>query len=465
MFIEGVRGGAMPPPLSNHVIIAMHDLFLVGVLTLSLLVSASSLDDAFIDVLALSIGHDPYRGNGSGVGPVPRTAVFIANWDEENVIGRMVEGNLSRIDDPDVVLYLGVYPNDTGTLRVAREVAAKYPDRVKLIVNSLDGPTSKGQMLNEMFEQVFSRDDAPDLVVLHDSEDIIDPRSFAVYARFMLRYDFIQVPVFSLNRGRGDLVASTYMDEFAERHTREMIVRNALGASVPSAGVGTGLTREFVQYFLKTHGRVLMPSTVTEDYVLGIEAKRAGFRPIFAAVLTDADEGYDYVATREYFPNTLSASIKQRTRWVYGTSFEATRSLGWQASGWDTYFMFRDRKGVIANFLPAISLALIVLVLLDVIEIGAMPEGMATLFAWSITFNVAMSVVRYVTRIASNYQVYGTTDWFGIALRWPVGIFINMSATFRAWKIYLGESEFASRPIVWSKTVHELPDDFATATR
>jgi len=204
---------------------------------------------------------------------------------------------------------------------------------------------------------------------------------------------------------------------------------------------------------------------VTEDYVLGIEAKRAGFRPIFAAVLTDADEGYDYIATREYFPNTLSASIKQRTRWIYGTSFEATHKLGWHASAWDAYFMIRDRKGAIANFLPAVSLILWTLVFVDVINVDSMTEGMADVFVVSMAFNVVMSIVRYVTRIAANYQVYGTTDWIGIALRWPVAMYINMSATFRAWKIYFGESEFASRPIVWSKTVHDLPDDFSTATR
>lgn len=452
------------PLVSKHTVI-MHDYFLVGVLTISLLVSLCSLDDAFIDLLALSIGQDSYRAKSHGSVTVPKTAVFIANWDEAEIIGRMVEGNLSRIDNPDVVIYLGVYPNDEGTLRVAQEVAAKYPDRVKVIVNSLNGPTSKGQMLNEMFEQVFSRDDAPELAVLHDSEDVIDPRSFAIYARFAIRYDFIQVPVFSLHRGRHDLVASTYMDEFAERHTREMIVRNALGAAIPSAGVGTCLTRELVRYFLDTYGRVLMPSTVTEDYILGVEVKRAGFRSIFAAVLTDADEGYDYIATREFFPQKLAAAIKQRTRWIYGNSFEGAAKLGWQASAWDIYFLFRDRKGAIANFLPAASLILWTLVFIDVVEVDTMTEGMATTFAVSMFFNVAMSIVRYVTRVVANYQVYGTTDWIGIALRWPVAMYINMVSTYRAWKIYLGESEFATRPIVWSKTAHDLPDDFSTATR
>jgi adsorption protein B len=40
-----------------------------------------------------------------------------------------------------------------------------------------------------------------------------------------------------------------------------------------------------------------------------------------------------------------------------------------------------------------------------------------------------------------------------------------MAAVFRAWKTYLGESEFATKPVVWSKTAHELPEDFMAAAR
>src|SRR5262249_44130976 len=156
----------------------------------------------------------------------------------ENVLAQMVEGNLARIPMPEVMLTLGVYPNDTGTVRVAQMLAERYPQRVRVIVNSMNGPTSKGQMLNEMFRQVFTRDDSPDLVVLHDSEDVIDPRTFAVYAAYAAQYDYIQVPVFSFDREKGAHVASVYMDEFSERHTREMIVRDAVGAAIPSAGVG-----------------------------------------------------------------------------------------------------------------------------------------------------------------------------------------------------------------------------------
>ena len=443
----------------------MLEFLIILLFTVSVLISVSSIDDAFIDLIALGIVRRRVPQLGDDETAIPPTAVFVANWHEEDVLGKMVEGNLARIEIPHVSLYLGVYPNDTGTLRVAKELEAKYPERVKVIVNRLPGPTSKGQMLNEMFAQVFSTDDAPELVVLHDSEDVIDARSFAVYSAYAQENDFIQAPVFSLNRGKNAVVASTYMDEFAERHTREMIVRDAVGAAIPSAGVGTCMSKRLIEYFLATRGQVLMSGTVTEDYILGIEAKRSGFKSAFAAISRNIEDGFDFVATREYFPKTLEASIKQKTRWVYGINFEAFCKLGWTGDPWDFYFFLRDRKGMVTSFLPPISAALLGLMLLGYVELADFPEPMGDIVIVAMWINFFALVIRYVVRVISGYEVYGKYDWIGIALRWPAALYINMAAVYRAWKTFLGASELATKPIVWSKTVHDIPDDFVSANR
>jgi adsorption protein B len=313
---------------------------------------------------------------------------------------------------------------------------------------------------------VFAGDDCPEMAVLHDSEDIIDPRTFLVYASYAKEHDFIQVPVFSLNRGKGAYVASTYMDEFAERHTREMIVRNAVGANIPSAGVGTCMTKKLLKHFLATRGQVLMSGTVTEDYILGVEAKRAGFKSAFAAVSANAaDSGLDFVATREFFPKTLAASIKQKTRWVYGINFEATHKLGWEGDIWDKYFFMRDRKGVITNFLPPISLVLLILLVFGFVDPAYMPYQIEGPLAVSLWINFIALFSRFFIRVSACRQVYGMYDLYGVMVRWPVGMCINAAAVFRAWKTYIGESKFATRPIVWSKTAHELPEDFMSAKR
>ena len=164
----------------------MNDLIFIAMLCTSGLINLSSFDDALIDLLAFGIARSSLSGTPSrpSSAEIPTVGVFVANWHEEDVLARMVEGNLARIAVPTVRLYLGVYPNDTGTRDVAMALAKKYPERVRVIVNTLPGPTSKGQMLNEMFRQVYSADEPPEMVVLHDSEDVIDPRTFEVYATY-----------------------------------------------------------------------------------------------------------------------------------------------------------------------------------------------------------------------------------------------------------------------------------------
>ncbi|MEZ5890830.1 MAG: glycosyl transferase family protein, partial [Xanthobacteraceae bacterium] len=437
------------------------EVFLLSVFFfVSVLISVSSLDDAFIDIFALGIVRLKRNSINEDI-EIPPTAVFVANWQEADVIEKMVEGNLARIPIDAVEFYLGVYPNDTETLSAALRLAEKHPDRVRVIVNSLPGPTSKGQMLNEMFRQVFSTDDdGPELVVLHDSEDVIDPRTFSIYAAYAKDHDFIQVPVFSLTSTHRSLVASTYMDEFAERHTREMVVRDAVGAMIPSAGVGTCMTKRLIRHFIKWRGAVLLNGCVTEDYILGVEVKRAGFRSAFASASTADGKMIDFVATREYFPSSFSASIRQKTRWVYGICFEGMHKLGWGGDPWDVYFFLRDRKGMVTNFLPPIALFLMIALLMEWIDSAKMPDDLTPIFEISIALNFIALLLRYVVRVASLGKVYGGVDFMGIAERWPVAAAVNFMAVFRAWKTYLTEAEFGTKPIAWSKTQHEVPDDF-----
>jgi adsorption protein B len=432
------------------------------VLFVSILVTVSSLDDIFIDLLSLFIknkeqGEPPHTDN------IPPIGVFVANWSEESVLRQMVEGNLARISHKSVKLYLGVYPNDEGTKKIALELEKKYPDRVVVVINSLEGPTSKGQLLNEMFNQVFTGDDPPEMVVMHDSEDVIDERTFEVYASYHKDYDFIQTPIFSLDSRHRSLVAASYMDEFAEKHTRELVVRNALGAILPSAGVGTCLSKKLIQHFISKRGSVLDNSTVTEDYILGCESTHAGFKSLYAFVRYDNDK-FPIVATYEFFPKDFWASVKQKTRWTYGIIFEGYHSIGFQGSIWDHYFYLRDRKGIICNYLPAISGVLIILLLLGVFN----PFGMTPLmqdWLWiAYHANFVFMIIRYSVKVFSIKEVYGYWDFIGVLTRWPVYSIINLIAVYRAWMTYVFVSGFATKQITWSKTEHEVPDNFQEAS-
>ncbi|WP_163364477.1 glycosyltransferase family 2 protein, partial [Escherichia coli] len=81
------------------------------------------------------------------------------------------------------------------------------------------------------------------------------------------RKDLIQLPVVSLERGYGELIAGTYMDEFAEWHAKDLVVREALAKAVPSAGVGTCFSRRAMQALkAHNHDEPFNTASLTEDY-------------------------------------------------------------------------------------------------------------------------------------------------------------------------------------------------------
>src|SRR5690606_27423363 len=84
-------------------------------------------------------------------------------------------------------------------------------------------------------------------MILHDSEDVLRPLELKYYNYLLPRIDFIQLPVTSLEREWYELVAGTYMDEFAEWHSKDLVVRESLSRMVPSAGVGTCFSRKAME--------------------------------------------------------------------------------------------------------------------------------------------------------------------------------------------------------------------------
>ena len=88
-------------------------------------------------------------------------------------------------------------------------------------------------------------------------------------------------------------------------HGKEMVVRGALGAGLPSAGVGCAFSREALGRLAEARGGLPFDSdSLTEDYELGLRIAEAGGRCAFVRT----PRGGGLVATREYFPGTLAAA-------------------------------------------------------------------------------------------------------------------------------------------------------------
>ncbi|HWU42976.1 MAG TPA: glycosyltransferase, partial [Bdellovibrio sp.] len=293
--------------------LGFDQLFFAFVFVVVIATTIFTLDDLFIDAIAYLKKLKPRVISQEVLArmkrePQKNIAIMIANWKEAEVLGPMIRGNIRGLEYTNYTFFLGVYPNDLATWEEASRLEKLFPHKVVVIVNSQPGPTSKGQMLNEIARQILESEEKLgiryDLFLLQDSEDVLHPYSLTLMNFYSHEADFIQIPVFSFDVPKTSLVGGVYIDEFSESHTKDLLVRQALGAAIPSAGVGTAMSRELVVgMMLQQEGRFLKEDTLTEDYHLGIMAKPLGFRSRFACVQIENEKGdREFVATREYFP-------------------------------------------------------------------------------------------------------------------------------------------------------------------
>lgn len=433
-----------------------------------------AMDDLLVDSVATFFGLGPKEIKAEEQKSLrseseKRIAIIIPAWKEADIIARMVEGNSKRIEYANYHFFVGLYPNDPASIAKIGDLTAKDP-RIQSIINPKPGPTSKGQMLNVVVRQILAFEKEHgfefDAFLMHDAEDIIHPFSLKILNREMENYDFIQVPVFSLPVPNRRLVAGVYADEFAENHLKELLVREKMKAAVPSAGVGTLLSRGLVLHFLRTHGELFNQNTVTEDYDLGVRAHQRGFRPhVVCRYLSNANGKREFVATREYFPRHFQRSIRQKTRWTVGITFQGWKNLGWCGNLANRYFLYRDRRGVVANVVGVIGYAVAL-----ALGIGIMtkaqwthsPAFQTTGFTALLIANLAFMTLRFIQRLRFTGMIYGPKVALFAVPRWPVGIVINAFATVGAAR-QEAVARFYQKPIAWAKTEHELPELFGEA--
>ena len=133
--------------------------------------------------------------------------------------------------------------------------------RLRLVVGPAPGPTSKADCLNRLWEAMLAEEAASGVavkaVVLHDAEDVVHSGEFALFDAMIERFDLVQLPVVPLIDPGSRWIGGHYADEFAEAHGKELVVREALGASLPSAGVGCAVSRTALAALAERHGAAL----------------------------------------------------------------------------------------------------------------------------------------------------------------------------------------------------------------
>ncbi len=422
------------------------------------------IDDLVVDLLYfVRRGWRRERATADHVGASDaqsrRIAVFVPAWDEAGVIGAMLTAALDRIDHPDYQIYVGTYPNDRATIDAVAAIAERDA-RVRLVIGTRPGPTTKADCLNTLWH-ALARDESAGpraaFVVLHDAEDVVHPHELRVFDRLIGAYAAVQLPVRPLVDRDAPLVSGHYADEFAEAHAKQLVVRAGLGAALPLAGVGCAIERSMLDAIAEARGGdPFDAASLTEDYELGLAIAARGGRGVLARVRSDDGT---LVAVRAYFPATLTAAVRQKARWMTGIAL-----AGWDRVGWgrtfdlsDHWMRMRDRRAPLAVLVLAAAYVAVVswgVALLLHWTTGSAPT--VPLPFWLVAVNAALLVWRLAMRMAFTGAIYGWREALWSLPRAFVGNVISLLAARRAIVRYIAMLRGAAP--VWDKTAHAFPD-------
>lgn len=400
-----------------------------------------------------------------------RIAVLIGAWREAGVIGGMLATACRRWGDADFRIYVGLYPDDAATVAEVA-AAARQDKRVRAVVGLLPGPTTKAEALNRAWRAMVTEEAAEGwsakAVLIHDAEDVVHAAELTIFDTLVERFDLVQLPVLPLLDPGSRWVAGHYADEFAEAHGKQLVVREALGAGLPLAGTGCAIARAALARIAAANGGApFAPDSLTEDYELGLRLRAAGASRAFVRLPEHA--GGRPVAVRGYFPATIAAAVRQKTRWLHGIAFAGWDRLGWDRLGWDrlgwggglaeNWMRLRDRRAPLAALVLACAYAAIMLLAVQIVLGLAFGSPLPSLWPVSPLFLATTLLLgwRIAMRVVAVTRAYGWREGLRSAPRLVVGNMIAIAAAWRALRCYVAAGRRGGRVVPWDKTGHSFP--------
>lgn len=416
--------------------------------------------------------------------PEQSVAIMIPCWNESAVIRRMLDNTIRTLNYSNYQIFVGTYPNDPQTQREV-DLAREIYGNINRIVCPKDGPTNKADCLNWVYEGVLvyekENDVRFDVFVMNDSEDLVHPLYLKLCNYLIPRADMVQLPVFPIIGSWWKFTAGHYADEFAENHARDLLVREILSKTVPSAGVGSAYSRRALETLAAdSNNQLFNIESLTEDYDFGLRMRKFGLRQIFVRQVLDRHVSVksrltgkvhlkikpEFIVIREFFPRTFRAAVRQKSRWIMGIALQGWASLGWQGDFWTRYMLYRDRKALVANQLVMLANCIVPVVAAiwlyqilspeayhypPIVEYGS--------FAWYVLIiNLFFFAWRALLRGLYVRRIYGF--WQGLLsiprLVW--GNTINFVATMRALRLY-ARYLVTGTAISWDKTDHVYPSE------
>ncbi len=454
----------------------------------------SALDDLFIDAAYWVIQlerhfakkektFNPLTIEQLAQRPEQHLAVMVPAWMEYDVIAAMIENMVEVLNYKKYIIFVGTYVNDAATIKEVERMRRRYKQLRRVEVPN-PGPTCKADCLNWIVQAIFLHEQTNSIefagVILHDSEDVLHPYELKFYNYLLPRKDMIQLPVFSLERKWYELVAGTYMDEFVESHSKDMIVRERVCGVVPSAGVGTCFSRRAILALNEeTQNQPFNTKSLTEDYDIGNRLAHMGMQSIFAVYPVEFivrrenwfnSKNRDPIkismplCIREYFPDTFRTAYRQKARWTLGICLQSWDQIEFRGTLIAKYFLLRDRKGILTSLISIVAYLIFIqfLIFQALTFFGVWTLYYSNSFTLNEWWTYVLMFNIFALSIRMGHRSYFVTKYYG----WRHGImsiprmiisnFINFMAVCRAWKLYLNYL-FLGNAMVWDKTMHDFP--------
>jgi len=464
-------------------------LFLVGLVFL-----ASGVDDLFVDVyhairaiyrrFFVLPRHRPLSLKQLQACPEQPIAIMIPAWDESAVIRRMLESTLQAIDYAHHHVFVGTYPNDLATQREVERVRENHGN-VHRVVCPKDGPTNKADCLNWIYQgiRVFEKESGVrfEIFVMNDSEDIVHPLYLRLFNYLIPRKDMVQLPVLPLETEWHGITSGHYLDEFAENHSKDMVVRESLTGVVPAAGVGCAFSRRAIETVVRHNGNMLFSiDSLTEDYDFGFRLREHGLKQVFVRHAVDRTETRrsfwtgrartrtvkELIAIREYFPATFRAAYRQKARWIVGIALQGWAKLGWRGDTRTKYMLFRDRKGLVTNVVNMLGYVAALAALAFGAAQWLVPDSYRYppiveqgSWLWHLLLvNTLLLALRLCQRAYFVQRLYGWRQALLSMPRQVWGNVVNFAAAARALYLF-GRYLATGKLIAWDKTAHVYPSE------
>jgi adsorption protein B len=383
-------------------------------------------------------------------------AILVPAWDESAVIAAMLKATVSRLDYADYRIFVGHYRNDPAT---AAAIASVGDERIETVEVDADGPTTKADCLNHLYDALIAYETAMDCpvkaVVLHDAEDVVHPLELKVFDRLIDRAAVVQLPVLPIADPNSRWIAGHYCDEFAEAHVKELVVREAVGAAIPLAGVGCAIARRpLATLATMQDGRPFATGSMTEDYELGLKMGQLGLKTMFVRLPVRPGEP-GLVASRGHFPSSLGTAVRQKARWLGGIALAGWDRLGWSGGLGERWMRMRDRRGPIAALLllAAYGAALMWSQIWLAEALGApIKARLDPTLITLLTINGWLLAWRVLMRAGCTASAYGWREGMLSIPRLVIGNVIAMLAAARAVMLHIGGGARQ-----WDKTRNTFP--------